>query len=101
MTCSLLAVGLAGLVELQPLAGALPLSLGERLVLQGLLLVLDGLLEVPRLGVGRTEGVDVVGLFPSGQLAGPLRQLDGLLAVAVLLVGAGGGQPGPAVHYQV
>ena len=64
---------------------------------QGLLLPLDRRNEVPSLGAGGGQGVEAVGILPVGQFAGAGGQLDGLLAVAVLLVGAGGPEPGAFV----
>src|SRR5262249_22860404 len=68
-------------VQLEPLPVDLPLLLLVRREGEGLLLELDGLVEVPGLGVGGGQGGDADGLLPEGQLTSPGGAFDRSFAI--------------------
>jgi len=85
------------LIQFEPLPGGWTELGREGWVLQGARLVADGLVELARLGVRCGQGVQAKGVFPVGPLAGRGRVLDRPLAVADLVVRAGGQKPGEIV----
>ena len=85
------------LIKFEPPPGARTERGLEGGVFQGARLEANGLIELARFGVGGGQGVEVLGFFPAGPLAGRGRILDRPLAVADLVVRAGGQKPGEIV----
>lgn len=92
--CLLIPVRLLVFVELELLAGFLAVMRRIVFVLKGLLLPANRVGEVGGLGIRSSQGGEVVESFPVTQFAGPLGQLDGLLAIAELRRRTDGQEPG-------